>query len=216
MGIEDLVLPMCAACNHPRYAHGKNGDRCSVSNGVTSAGCWCRKFVTDFPEAINLIIANGEPLALVLGINRAIERQDKANAHRLLDQWLVKTPFNKQDLVWIEETRHRIRALTDSVPAELATSRATRGRSVRTAKVHGNSKSQAAKAIAVKLKHPADYPTMTLAEVRSVIPVSRSTIYRYVDEGKLKRPKLGKKIGRRTRFLVLTTSVVRMLQESDL
>jgi excisionase family DNA binding protein len=87
---------------------------------------------------------------------------------------------------------------------------------VRVRPVVGGSKSQAARAIAVKLAHPAEYPTMTLAEVRSVLPVSRSTIYRYVDEGRLKRPKLGKKIGRRTRFLVLTTSVARMLQESDL
>jgi hypothetical protein len=54
---------------------------------------------------------------------------------------------------------------------------------------------------------------MTLPEVMRVLPVSRAQIYRYLDEGSLCRAGLNKKAGKRSKVLVLTSSVKNMLEE---
>jgi len=70
-------------------------------------------------------------------------------------------------------------------------------------------------AIADKLANPSQYPTMNIDEARQALgAVSRSTIYRWADEGKLQRAHLGKKPGKRSRVLIKTQSITEMLQES--
>jgi len=70
-------------------------------------------------------------------------------------------------------------------------------------------------AAADKLANLSQYPTMNIGEVRRAFGgVSRSTIYRWTEEGKLQRAHLGKKRGRRGRVLFLTASVKKMLEDS--
>ena len=69
--------------------------------------------------------------------------------------------------------------------------------------------------VADKLAHPSEYPTIDVKEAQQVLRVSRSTIYRWVEEGKLQRASLGRESGRRGRMLLLTESVKRMLEVSS-
>ena len=62
---------------------------------------------------------------------------------------------------------------------------------------------------------PTKYLTMTIEEVRSIFGKSRSTIYRWLDEGCLKRAHLGKKQGSRRTALILTKSVIKMHEENS-
>ncbi len=55
-----------------------------------------------------------------------------------------------------------------------------------------------------KVANPALCPTMTVTEVAQVLKKSRSTVYRYLDEGKLTRARL--------RGAILTTSVASLLK----
>ncbi len=55
---------------------------------------------------------------------------------------------------------------------------------------------------------------LTVDEAKKLFRVSRSTICRWADEGKLKRASMGKKPGKRTRFLILTESAKKLLEES--
>jgi hypothetical protein len=67
-----------------------------------------------------------------------------------------------------------------------------------------------------KVADPIRYPTMTLSEVRALFPhKSRSTIYRWLEEGKLKRAAMGEKPGKRRSCLILTSSVKELLEESS-
>ncbi len=67
-----------------------------------------------------------------------------------------------------------------------------------------------------KLANPSRYPTMNLKETRQALgDVSRSTIYRWADEGKLQRAHLGRQSGKRSRVLIRTESVKEMLKESS-
>jgi hypothetical protein len=67
-----------------------------------------------------------------------------------------------------------------------------------------------------KVADPARYPTMTVAEVREVLSMkSRSTIYRYLEEGPLERADMGKKSGKRRSCLIRTSSVRSLLKESS-
>jgi hypothetical protein len=67
----------------------------------------------------------------------------------------------------------------------------------------------------VKLADAARFPTMTVPEVMVLLGISRASVYRYLDEGRLNRPGLNKKPGKRSKTLVLTASVQRMLQPAD-
>jgi hypothetical protein len=70
--------------------------------------------------------------------------------------------------------------------------------------------------IGEKLANPSQYPTMNLKETRQALGnVSRSTIYRWADEGKLQRAHLGRQSGKRSRVLIRTESVREMLKESS-
>jgi hypothetical protein len=66
-----------------------------------------------------------------------------------------------------------------------------------------------------KLADCAKYPTMTVREVMAVISISRASVYRYLSEGRLDRPGLNKKEGKRSKTLVLTASVRKMLNPAD-
>jgi Helix-turn-helix domain len=70
-------------------------------------------------------------------------------------------------------------------------------------------------AAADKIKDPGKHPVLTLPEVMILLRISRSTAYRYAEEGKLKRAQLGKQAGRRGKFCILTESVVSLLKESS-
>jgi hypothetical protein len=48
-----------------------------------------------------------------------------------------------------------------------------------------------------------------------VLHLSRASIYRYLNEGRLCRPGLNKKRGKRSKTLVLTTSVKNMLRPAE-
>jgi hypothetical protein len=64
-----------------------------------------------------------------------------------------------------------------------------------------------------KLQNPVKYKVMTLEATMRVLGKKRSTIYRWLDEGKLKRASLGRKPGKRSSVLILTSSVAKLLQE---
>lgn len=67
-----------------------------------------------------------------------------------------------------------------------------------------------------KLANPDRFPVLTVPETAELFRgVSRSTIYRWLEEGKLDRAGLGKKAGKRGRCLITTDSVARLLQKSD-
>ncbi len=69
--------------------------------------------------------------------------------------------------------------------------------------------------IADKLASPSQYPTMNIKEVRqSLGNVARSTLYRWMEEGKLQRAHLGREPGKRSRVLFRTGSVKEMLEDS--
>jgi hypothetical protein len=65
-----------------------------------------------------------------------------------------------------------------------------------------------------KLKNSDKYPTLSIGEVMSILDKSRSSIYRLLEEGKLKRPSLGRKPDRRGKVMILTSSVLELLEES--
>ncbi len=67
----------------------------------------------------------------------------------------------------------------------------------------------------VKLANPSKFPTMTVSEVMAHLGISRSSVYRYINEGRLDRPGLNKKAGKRSKTLILTRSVQKMLQEAE-
>ncbi len=67
----------------------------------------------------------------------------------------------------------------------------------------------------VKLGDAAKFPTMTTPEVMAVLQISKSSVYRYINEGRLKRPGLNQKPGKRSKTLILTASVQDLLRESD-
>lgn len=69
--------------------------------------------------------------------------------------------------------------------------------------------------IAQKLDNPSQYPTMDVQETCQALGnISRSTAYRWADEGMLQRANLGKKSGKRSRALFTTESVKKMLEDS--
>ena len=57
-------------------------------------------------------------------------------------------------------------------------------------------------------------PVMSVPEVLSKLSVGRSTVYRYIDDGRLKRAGLKKQPGKRSKVLILASSVEDMLKES--
>jgi hypothetical protein len=62
---------------------------------------------------------------------------------------------------------------------------------------------------------PISYPTMTVGAVQQLFHKSRSTLYRWLDEGKLKRAAMGATPGKRRSCLILTWSVKEFLKESS-
>ncbi len=68
--------------------------------------------------------------------------------------------------------------------------------------------------VAQKVADPARYPMLTVAETQQYFRKARSTIYRWLDEGKLKRASLGRSAGKSGSCMILTDSVRRLLEES--
>lgn len=66
-----------------------------------------------------------------------------------------------------------------------------------------------------KLADCARFPTMTVQEVMAVVHISRASVYRYILEGRLDRPGLNKRLGKRSKTLVLTASVQKMLEPAE-
>jgi len=64
-----------------------------------------------------------------------------------------------------------------------------------------------------KIANPEAHPLMDAEEVATLCGASISTVYRWVDEEKLKRAGMGKRQGKRARFRILTQSVKVFLQE---
>jgi hypothetical protein len=62
---------------------------------------------------------------------------------------------------------------------------------------------------------PIRYPCMTVADVQQLFRKSRSSINRWLDEGKLKRAAMGEKPAKRRSCLILTSSVKDLLKESS-
>jgi hypothetical protein len=67
----------------------------------------------------------------------------------------------------------------------------------------------------VKLADAAKFPTMTVQEVMAILRISRASVYRYLAEGRLNRPGLNKKPGKKSKTLVLTGSVQEMLRPAE-
>lgn len=68
--------------------------------------------------------------------------------------------------------------------------------------------------VAQKVADPARYPMLTVAETQQYFRKSRSTIYRWLDEGKLKRASLGRSAGKRGSCMILIGSVRTLSEES--
>jgi hypothetical protein len=66
-----------------------------------------------------------------------------------------------------------------------------------------------------KLENPAKYTTMTLAETMAVLGKKRTTIYRWLEVGKLVRSSGGRKPGERGCVLIRTSSVAKFLEEGS-
>jgi hypothetical protein len=66
-----------------------------------------------------------------------------------------------------------------------------------------------------KLTNATKFPTMTVPEVMALLHVSRSSVYRFLNEGRLDRPGLNKRPGKKSKTLVLTSSVQRMMQPAE-
>ena len=70
--------------------------------------------------------------------------------------------------------------------------------------------------IAQKLADPENYPVLNIEETMQALNnSSRTTLYRWGDEGKLERVSMGKASGKRSKFLVKTESVKKMLEKSS-
>jgi len=70
--------------------------------------------------------------------------------------------------------------------------------------------------VSQKLESPGDFPTLDIHETMQVLSgLSRSTIYRWADEGILKRSSTGKTSGKRSKVLFKTESVKKILEESS-
>jgi len=65
-----------------------------------------------------------------------------------------------------------------------------------------------------KLRDPQNHPTMTVKEVIQAIEMSRSSVYRILNEGSLVRAEAGKTSEKRSRCRILTQSVRRFLRKS--
>lgn len=62
-----------------------------------------------------------------------------------------------------------------------------------------------------KLANAKVYPTVTLAEAMQALSVSRATIYRWVEEGKLRRA--GGQHGKKAKLLISTASLIKAMEE---
>ena len=108
----------CSACGHWESQHGEGGGRCFALPYLFDDGeCWCPKFVTDFAEAVSLIIKHGDIPALQRNVHRAMDRGDRANANGLLHRYLVKYPHEKLPDDWIRGVRRHIETLPEAPPA---------------------------------------------------------------------------------------------------
>jgi excisionase family DNA binding protein len=67
---------------------------------------------------------------------------------------------------------------------------------------------------ALKVTDPLKFPMLTVAEAQKVLGKSRSTIYRWLDEGRLSRASLGRSAGKRGSCMILTNSLKKLLEES--
>ena len=56
-----------------------------------------------------------------------------------------------------------------------------------------------------KLTDATKFPTMTVQEVMALLHVSRSSVYRFLNEGRLDRPGLNKRPGKKSKTLILTS-----------
>jgi|SRR5271157_3264257 len=64
-----------------------------------------------------------------------------------------------------------------------------------------------------KIADPKRYPTLTIQEVRTLFHnVSRSTVYRWLDSGKLERASLGRAACKRGMVRILTRSVLKSVE----
>lgn len=66
-----------------------------------------------------------------------------------------------------------------------------------------------------KLADPAKFPLMTVPEVMAVLGISRATVYRCLDDGRLDRPGMSKRPGKKSKALVFTASVRKMLEPAE-
>lgn len=66
--------------------------------------------------------------------------------------------------------------------------------------------------VARKLKSPEAFPTLSIEECRQVFDCARSTVYLWIDEGKLIR--IGGSNGKRSKVLISTASVIALLNSA--
>jgi hypothetical protein len=113
----------CAACEHIKYRHddggctlGNNGLRHRGGNGLESRGqlkangieCWCPQFTTNPQEAWGTILKCGDIGALQRETLRRRDRGELNKARQALDQYVVRTPRDARDPLWIDKMEHSI------------------------------------------------------------------------------------------------------------
>jgi excisionase family DNA binding protein len=71
-------------------------------------------------------------------------------------------------------------------------------------------------ALAITSQLPADKALLTVTEAQSVLHVSsRSTIYRWLNEGRLERASLARRAGTRGKVLIKRESIDRLLEQDS-
>jgi hypothetical protein len=113
----------CAACEHLKYRHddggctlGKNGLRHRGGNGLESRAqlkangieCWCPQFTTNPQEAWRMILKCGDAGALQQETLRKRDRGELNKARQALDQYVVRTPRDARDPLWIDKMENSI------------------------------------------------------------------------------------------------------------
>jgi hypothetical protein len=141
---DPLSTRRCAVCHHYECHHDDHGcfldkdGKMSQGSGIlyrsalkkTGAECWCPKFISDFPQAADLIYESGTSEALKQGAEGAITRGDSRNARRLLDQLIIKTPSAARDLDWIKAVERRIAAIEPAVLSPISAGSSKPGRTL--------------------------------------------------------------------------------------
>ena len=152
-------------------------------------------------------------------VRQAIEEEVQDFAREKIDQREVRV---WSGLFWVNRNEPGFTKMVTKVVTELACRKSSliseaKANLNRAATIYGEEmrgRNAEDVPVAQKVADPARYPMLTVAETQQYFRKARSTIYRWADEGKLKRASLGRSAGKRGSCIILTDSVRRLSEES--